>query len=154
MAHDGNITGDMTDEEIHEKVNSCIYPRASENEYWDGYQKNPVTMVDDAFQVRDSSANPNLDYMELIRMSNPFPYPLHMAELSAKSNTNFSSRCVLYTTNVGRLAPESLISQEAVVRRVTMPYEVAIKFPYADANGRLKAEFKTGDIHSNQYHPF
>lgn len=93
---------------------------------WDGYQKNTVTMVDDAFQVRDSTANPNIDYMELIRMSNPFPYPLHMAELSAKSNTHFTSRCVLYTTNVNKMAPESLISTEAVVRRITMPFEVRI----------------------------
>lgn len=151
LAHDGSITEEMNDEEIHERINSCIYPRASENEYWDGYQKNPVTMVDDAFQVRDSTTNPNIDYMELIRMSNPFPYPLHMAELSAKSNTNFTSRCVLYTTNVNKLNPESLISQEAVCRRVTLPYQVFIKAPYADATGRLRQEFRTGNIDLNVY---
>lgn len=151
LAHDGNIQPDMTDEEIYEKINTCIYPRASENEYWDGYQKNTVTMVDDAFQVRDSTANPNIDYMELIRMSNPFPYPLHMAELSAKSNTHFTSRCVLYTTNVNKMAPESLISTEAVVRRITMPFEVRIDPAKATKTGALKDEYKTGDIDVNVY---
>lgn len=74
-----------------------------------------------------------------------------MAELSAKSNTNFSSRCVIYTTNVSTLRPESLISQEAVVRRVTMPYEVRIKPEFADENGRLKRELRTGDIDVDVY---
>lgn len=151
LAEDGLITRDMTDEAIYEKINTCIYPRASENEYWEGYKKNPVTMVDDAFQVRDSSSNPSLDYLELIRMSNPFPYPLHMATLSAKADTTFESRCILYTTNERVIAPESLISSEAVIRRITMPYEVRVKREFADMHGRLKDEYKTGDINVEVY---
>ena len=65
--------------------------------------------------------------MELIRMGNGFPYPLHMASIANKTNNNFTSRAVIYTTNVERLNPASLISQEAVCRRVTLPFEVKLK---------------------------
>jgi hypothetical protein len=140
-----------SDEIIQERISKCIFPRSSENEFWEGYSNQTCTLVDDAFQIRDSQSSPNPDYMELIRMSNPFPYPLHMATLSQKANTNFTSKVVIYTTNVERLAPESCVSQEAVQRRVTMPYKVEIKPQFADHQGRLRPEFKTGVIRTDVY---
>lgn len=127
LAEEGVITEQMDDAEITRKVETCIYPRAAETEYWEGYRNTPVTLVDDAFQMVDSTSNPCLDYMELIRMGNGFPYPLHMASIANKTNNNFTSRAVIYTTNVERLNPASLISQEAVCRRVTLPFEVKLK---------------------------
>ena len=122
----------------------------AENVYWEGYKHTPVTLVHDAFQMVDSLSNPNLGYMELIRMSNSFPYPLHMASIAGKTNNNFSSKAVIYTTNLKMLKPASLISQEAVTRRVTMPYEVRIKPEFAD-NGRLASRFLGNGIRTDVY---
>ena len=85
LAYAGAITADMEDEQIDEAIRTCVYPRVAENVYWEGYKHTPVTLVDDAFQMVDSLSNPNLDYMELIRMSNSFPYPLHMASIAELS---------------------------------------------------------------------
>ena len=109
LAFAGAITADMEDEQIDEAIRTCVYPRVAENVYWEGYKHTPVTLVDDAFQMVDSLSNPNLDYMELIRMSNSFPYPLHMASIAGKTNNNFSSKAVVYTTNLKMLKPASLI---------------------------------------------
>ena len=154
LAQTNAIAPAMTDLEIQEKIQSCIYPRSSENEYWEGYANQPCTLVDDAFQIVDSTSNPNLDYMELLRMSNPFPYPLHMATLSQKANTNFTSRVVIYTTNVDLLKPSSFVAPEAVQRRVTMPYSVHIKREFADCHGQLLEEFRTGQIDTEVYEFF
>lgn len=151
LAEAGKITEDTTDEEIARAIDECIYVRAAETTYWEGYMHQAVTLVDDAFQVRDSVANANLDVMELIRMSNPFPMPLNMAELGAKGNTNFDSPVIVYTTNVKRLRFESVISDEAVQNRVTFPYEVKIKAAFANERGKLRDEFKTGEIRTDVY---
>lgn len=148
------IDEDSTDEEIRKKVQTCVYPRASETTYWEGYKRQPITMVDDAFQLRDSVSSPNLDVMELIRMSNPFPMPLNMAHLHAKGNSNFDSRVIVYTTNVRRLKFESVISDEAIQNRVSMPYEVKIKAQYANRAGKLLDEHKTGVINTDVYEFF
>ena len=151
LAQTNAIAPAMTDSEIQEKIQSCIYPRSAENEYWEGYANQPCTLVDDAFQIVDSTSNPNLDFLELLRMSNPFPYPLHMATLSQKANTNFTSRVVIYTTNVETLRPSSFVAPEAVQRRVTMPYSVHIKTEFADAHGQLLEDFRTGQIDTDVY---
>lgn len=151
LAESGKVTNESTDEEITKAIESCVYTRAAETTYWEGYMHQPITMVDDAFQQRDSPANANLDVMELIRMSNPFPMPLNMAELSSKGGTNFDSRVIVYTTNARRLYFESIICNEAVRNRVTFPYEVRIRAPYATDAGKLKDEYKTGKINTKVY---
>lgn len=154
LAQTSAITPTMSDEAIKKKIKSCIYPRAAETVHWEGFKDQPVAMVDDGFQERDSVAKPCLDAMELIRMSNPFPMPLHMANLSAKGNTNFSSRVLIYTTNIKRLRFESIISNEAVQNRISMPYEVKIRAEYATETGKLKDEYKTGTINTDVYEFF
>lgn len=147
----GMITDTMPDEEIHKLVSECTYARMVEQEFWDGYANQPCTLIDDFGQMKDSTSNPNLEFMELIRMSNSFPYPLHMASVEQKSNTTFKSRVVVATTNLTTINPASISCAEAVIRRVDMPFSVSLKPEYADSNGRLKDQFKTGSINTDIY---
>ena len=122
-----------------------------EQEFWDGYLSHPCVLVDDFGQKKDSVSNPNDEFMELIRMSNSFPYPLHMAAVEKKDSTIFNSRVVVATTNLRILAPTSIVSIEAVERRIDMPLHVTIHPDFADDKGRLRDEFKTGGINNDVY---
>lgn len=147
----GKITDDMNDEDIHKMVTECTYARMVEQEFWDGYSDQPCTLLDDFGQMKDSTSNPNLEFMELIRMSNSFPYPLHMAGVEQKANTSFKSRVVIATTNLETINPSSIASAEAVIRRIDMPYRVSIKPEFADGRGRLAQRFCTGSINTDVY---
>lgn len=151
LAHAKKITPDMTNAQIQEAIDNCLYARMHEQEYWDRYQDQAVTLIDDFGQVRDTMSNRNVEFMELIRMSNPFPYPLHMADIESKKTATFTSKCVVATTNLNMLKPTSLVSQEAVCRRVDMPYSVSLKREFADQFGRLRSEFKQGTINVDIY---
>lgn len=151
LAHAKKITPDMSDAQIREAIDNCLYARMHEQEYWDRYQDQAVTLIDDFGQVKDTTSNPNVEFMELIRMSNPFPYPLHMADIESKKTATFTSKCVVATTNLSILKPTSLVSQSAVCRRVDMPFEVSLKEEYSDQFGRLRDEFKTGTINLDVY---
>lgn len=93
------LTSDMTDDAIKRKINACMYPRYVENEYWDAYNEQPICLYDDFGQMTDSPTNPNLEFMELIRSANRFPYALHMADISQKNNTFFRSQYIFATTD-------------------------------------------------------
>uniref|UniRef100_A0AB38ZJZ0 Non-structural polyprotein n=1 Tax=Crocidura shantungensis dicistrovirus 1 TaxID=3139513 RepID=A0AB38ZJZ0_9VIRU len=103
MALEGDLS-EVSDEDI---VKS-IYARSSEQEFWDGYDNQLITVYDDFMQRYDSAQAPNLELFEVIRASNAFPYPLHMAKLEDKEDTYFSSSVLIATTN---LKPE-VISQK------------------------------------------
>lgn len=120
--HEGNITDD--------DIASSIYARNSEQEYWDGYTGQLITVFDDFMQRVDSSSNPNLEIFEMIRASNIFPYPLHMANLEDKNSTWFRSSVILASSN---LTPEILQSKVhslnypvALLRRFDIVIEVEI----------------------------
>lgn len=123
------------------KIKEAVYLRTVEQEYWDGYRNQPLVAVDDAFQIKDGAANPNVEFMEAIRMSNMFPLNLHMADLSEKATTMFNGKCVLYTTNNRNPNIESLTYPEAFYRRFTHSYEVRIKKEFQkeriDSSGRV-----------------
>lgn len=147
----GYITDAMSDEQIDEAVSNSLYARMIEQEFWDGYLAQPAVLVDDFGQRKDSMANPNEEFMELIRMSNPFPYPLHMAAVEKKDSTTFSSRVVVATTNLKVLAPTSVVSVAAIERRIDMPVKVTIRDDCADEFGRLRDEFKGQGIDTSVY---
>lgn len=151
LAHAKKITPQMSNAEIQEAIDNCLYARMHEQEYWDRYQDQAVTLIDDFGQVKDTTSNPNVEFMELIRMSNPFPYPLHMADIESKKTATFTSKCVVATTNLHVLKPTSLVSQEAVCRRVDMPYSVSLKEEYSDQFGRLLDCHKVGKINLDVY---
>jgi len=80
-----------------------IYQRCVEQEYWDGYNNQFVVIMDDFGQMKDTVSAPNLEFFETIRSVGPFPYPLHMADISAKSSTMFTSGVLLCSTNSAHL---------------------------------------------------
>nr|WPV63190.1 MAG: RNA-dependent RNA polymerase [Wufeng shrew dicistrovirus 2] len=100
-----------------------IYMRSSEQEYWDGYENQLVTVFDDFSQLVDSSSNPNLELFEIIRASNCFPYPLHMAALDQKANTNFTSKIILVSSNLEKPDSHSLNFPTALHRR----FDICVK---------------------------
>lgn len=107
-----------------------IYMRCAEQVFWDGALKQFVTILDDFGQQKDSAANPNIEFFELIRMIGPFPYPLHMADLSEKNCTRFASSVVMCSTNNRHLRIESLTYEDAVWNRLTQSWEVRVKPEY------------------------
>nr|QJI52087.1 MAG: nonstructural polyprotein [Dicistroviridae sp.] len=104
-----------------------IYMRNVEQEFWDNYQGQNVVIYDDFGQLRDSSANPNMEFMELIRTANIAPYPLHMAHLEDKRKTKFTSKVILMTSNVFEQSVNSLTFPDAFRRRVDLCAEVRNK---------------------------
>lgn len=117
-----------------------IYMRCAEQVFWDGALKQFVTILDDFGQQRDTAANPNIEFFELIRMIGPFPYPLHMADLSEKNCTRFASSVVMCSTNNRHLRIESLTYEDAVWNRLTQSWEVRVKPEY------LKEVVRNGEV--------
>ena len=60
------ITPDMKPSDQKEVLTQNVYSRRIDNEFWDGYHGQEVTVVDDFGQAQDSVANPNKEYLEFI----------------------------------------------------------------------------------------
>lgn len=111
-------------------VKDQIYCRTVENEYWDGYHGQDICVFDDFGQMRDSPSNPNTEFFEIIRSVGTFPYNLHMADISQKANTTFTSKVIIASTNNMQLNVESLTYPDAVWNRITHAYYVTVKAEY------------------------
>lgn len=137
-----------------------IYMRNVEQEFWDNYQGQNIVCYDDFGQMRDSSSNPNPEFMELIRTANIAPYPLHMAHLEDKRKTKFTSKVIIMTSNVFEQDVNSLTFPDAFRRRVDLCAEVKnkdefTKMCWSKSAGKMvqrldkeKVRKITGDIHS------
>lgn len=116
-----------------------IYQRCVEQEYWDGYMNQFIALYDDLGQMKDAVSAPNLEFFELIRAIGPFPYPLHMADITQKATTQFTSKVILASTNDLNLRIESLTYPDAVWNRLTQSWFVKVKPKYLmqDKNGNV-----------------
>lgn len=103
-----------------------VYSRCIEQEFWDGYAGQPIVVYDDFGQQKDTINNPNLEFFELIRAVNTFPYNLHSAAMHEKANNPFNAKFIILTTNLPNLKPVSLESQSALVRRVHLCYTLSV----------------------------
>lgn len=101
-----------------------IYMRSPEQEYWDGYADQLVTVFDDFNQQADSASNPSLELFEIIRAANVFPYPLHMANLDDKATTSFNSRIIIVSSNMDKPRSQSLNFPEALLNRLSLSVRV------------------------------
>jgi len=106
---------------------SLIYMRSAEQEYWDGYENQLVTLFDDFNQQVDSGANPSVELFEIIRASNCFPYPLHMASIEQKATTTFTSKIIIVSTNNPKPKTQSLNFPTALQRRFDICVRVSRK---------------------------
>lgn len=106
---------------------SLIYMRSAEQEYWDGYMNQLVTLFDDFNQQCDSGANPSIELFEIIRASNCFPYPLHMAAIEEKATTTFTSKIIIVSSNNKKPKTQSLNYPKALERRFDLAVEVRRK---------------------------
>lgn len=124
------ILDGKTPEEIMKLVNESIYARNAAQEFFDGYQNQLVTVVDDFGCMVDGPSHPNKDFEELLHMVNNFPYPLPMASLSQKANTYFTSKYVFLTSNLTMLDPTSMINPEAIRSRIAYQFDIRVKREY------------------------
>lgn len=112
-----------------------IYTRNKEQEFWDGYYGQEVVFIDDFGQMRTAATDGKGEAMEIIRTGNTFSFPLHMADLSMKGKTNFTSTVVALTTNVLEFECHDLHEQEAFIRRITINVRVAPKEEFCIISG-------------------
>jgi hypothetical protein len=116
--------------DMADQVSDQVYSRCPEQEFYDGYNGQYVVIYDDWGQMKDSSNNPNLEFFELIRSVSNFPHPLHMADISQKANSFFTSKAIICSTNDMNIKVESLTYPDAVWNRFTMAFDVRIKKEY------------------------
>lgn len=138
LAKHGFIPADATAAVVSKAIAENFYVRNSDEEFWNGYHNQFIAAEDDALQTKDSEANPSKQPTEFIKISNAFPYPLNMAELEDKGTTYFQSALYMASTNLKIINPPSITSQEAYLRRITIPLYVCVKPEKRDPNGRLK----------------
>jgi len=136
---------------------SMIYMRSPEQEFWDGYDNQLVTVFDDFNQLVDSSANPNLELFEIIRASNCFPYPLHMASLDQKANTTFNSKIIIVSSNLEAPKTASLNFPTALERRFDICVKISRKPNFEIKEGVFDPELydlQLYDMKTKQYGDF
>lgn len=132
--------------QLKENWQSQIYARAAEQEFWDNYHGQTICIWDDWNQQVDSANNPSIELFELIRASNIFPFPLHMANLEEKSNTYFTSEVLICSSNNKLPKTESLNFPKALLRR----FNIAITVTRKDMK---KKNFDTTNYSFSVYDP-
>lgn len=125
---------------------NAAYARHIKSEYWDAYAGQPICVLDDFANTKDSQAKPDESLEELIYMVNTAQYPLHMADLNSKGITNFTSDFIIASSNQQYPHIVSLVDPGAVYRRFHIWAEVTIDPAYGKPIGL--------DNQGNPYHKF
>ncbi|NP_619518.1 polyprotein [Cowpea severe mosaic virus] len=89
----------------------CVYPRNVVDDYWSGYKRQPIVVIDDFGAV---SSDPSAE-AQLIPLISSAPYPLNMADLSEKG-MHFDSAIVMCSSNFIECSPESKVRDEMAFR--------------------------------------
>ena len=116
-------------------IDTCSYVRRSEATYWEGYTQQPILLLDDFGNVKDSVSAPVVEYQEFMNMVGVTQYPLNMAELKSKGVTNFTSEYIIASSNQKYPDVKHLIEPGAVYRRVGIWAEVTIDPKYGVPDG-------------------
>lgn len=96
-----------------------IYSRNSMMEHWDGYNNQPLVLIDDFLQFKGKVRDPSMEIMEFITLNSTVDYRLPMAHLDRKGQ-KFNSPLIVYSTNCeipSNAIAEFTNSFEAVNRR-------------------------------------
>lgn len=118
---------------------TLIYTRQAEQEYWDRYSNQWITVYDDLLQVRDPKSE---EAFSLIRAKTDAPYPLHMASISRKETTTFQSKVIVSSTNFPEKDLDGLpgiVDVRAFKRRRDLVVDVCREGPACDDYWELSA---------------
>ena len=116
-------------DEFEKNESQFMYNRFFEEEYFTNYCNEFVTVIDDFMQSRDVLGQP-AEPLEFIRMVNSAPYTLHMADLASKGKVHFNSKIIVVNTNQKSFEVNSLVSKEALIRRMDCVIHVCPRREY------------------------
>lgn len=109
-----------------------MYHRFFEEEFWTDYQNQFCCVIDDFMQFRDTLGVPG-EALEFVRMVNNAPHTLHMADLASKGKIQFTSKIIIVNTNQKNLEVASIVSKEALTRRMNCVLHVCPRKEYCTA---------------------
>lgn len=143
--------------EFLDNPTSFIYTHPTDK-YHDGYNyKHWLTVMDDAYQIREGVGSENADSLATIKYINVSPYMLQMAKAELKNNTYFRSAFVAASTNLGKdgfRALEAIHDYSAVMRRYPIAIEVTINPKYQNGVGGAdllpRQNFEYGEDNENE----
>lgn len=118
---------------------TCSYSRSPASDYWEGYTNQPIVVLDDFGNLRDTVTNPVVEYEEVIRMVNNAQYTLNMAALQSKGNTVFDSQFLIASSNARFPDIKSLTDPGALYRRFHIWAEISIDPAFGDTIGTDKS---------------
>lgn len=125
---------------------SAVHDRKSDNEHWDGYTNQPILVIDDFANIKDSMQKPDKSMEEIQYMVNTAAYPLLMAELSLKAASYFDSELILLSSNMRFPKIEHMNEPGSVLRRMHIWAEIECDPAYGVPTGK--------DEHGRQYYKF
>lgn len=117
LAVNSLVLPDEKIESFKQNHNDHIWNFIPENPFADSYHGQFNTIIDEAGAQRDVAGTPDPGALGAMRMINTANFPLHMANLEDKGNTNFNSELVWSTTNRRTFDWKSMYLPEAYARR-------------------------------------
>jgi len=121
------------------------------NEFYDGYKQQFSVVLDDFGQRKDSEANPNPEYAEIIQIVNEAQYVVHSAHLADKGKIYMRSNFVLASTNHLKQNIKSITYPKALYRRFKAIARFRVKPQFALPNGSLNIPSLLGKIRTDIY---
>lgn len=131
-----------------------IYASNGVTKHDDGLRINTQYWVFDDFDQKNDAQEENTEFMNLIRINNPYPSFANMAELGDKGKIQLKAKAVILSSNTKQLNTHSIKHIDAFVRRL-QSWWVSIKPEYRDKDGRLDTSKVDGisfDIYQFQRH--
>jgi len=104
-------------------LNAYLYHRTPETQYWDGYNRQLVTLVDDFLQKAEVAGGESVA-LDCIRIMNGCAALLHMADCDSKGRVYFASEFVIMTSNMAVPDTPAVTCIKAVQRRPDLCYAV------------------------------
>nr|CAF1919952.1 MAG: Genome polyprotein [Sphenifaro virus] len=102
-------------------LESGVYTKPVNSDYFDGYCGQPVLIMDDIGQNSDDS-----DWAYFCQLVSTCPFKVNMAELSEKGRS-FTSPFILCSSNLVDPTPKTVYCMEAIRRRLEVKVKVEVK---------------------------
>lgn len=117
--------------EIKSNPSAYMFYRRPGEPFWETYTPHhKAVVIDDFGQTTDMAGGETSEFLDIIHMINSAPFPLRMAEIADKGKRFFTAKYVIATTNVNDIRPVSIVSADAVKRRVHFLAQVKPKPQY------------------------